>query len=52
MTLFDVSAKGDRIATRYAPGYFKLICDFARDGQLTDTYGDAELTKPLTRNRP
>jgi uncharacterized protein len=52
MTLFDVSAKGDRISTRYAPGYFKLIRDFARDGQLTGTYGDAELTKPHTRNRP
>jgi uncharacterized protein len=52
MTLFDVNAKGDRISTRYAPGYFKLICDFARDGQLTGTYGDAELTKPHTRNRP
>jgi pimeloyl-ACP methyl ester carboxylesterase len=52
MTLFDVSADGGRISTRYAPGYFKLICDFARDGQLTGTYGDAELMKPRTRNRP
>lgn len=52
MTLFDVNAKGDRISTNYAPGYFKLIRDFARDGQLTGTYGDAELTKPHTRNRP
>jgi len=52
MTLFDVNAKGDRISTRYAPGYFKLICDFARDGQLTGAYGDAELTKPHARNRP
>jgi len=46
ITLFDVNAEGDRISTRYAPGYFKLICDFARDGRLTGTYGDAELTKP------
>jgi uncharacterized protein len=52
MTLFDVSANGDRISTKYAPGYFKLIRDFARDGQLTDTYGDSELTRPHTRNRP
>jgi hypothetical protein len=51
MTLFDVNADGDRISTRYAPGYFKLISDFARDGQVTGTYGDAELTKPHTRNR-
>jgi uncharacterized protein len=52
MTLFDVNADGTRISTRYAPGYFKLIRDFARDGQLTGAYGDAELTKPHTRNRP
>jgi uncharacterized protein len=52
MTLFDVSANGDRISTRYASGYFKLIRDFARDGQLTGTYGDAELTSPHTRNWP
>jgi len=50
MTLFDVTANGERISTRYAPGYFKLIRDFARDGQLTGTYGDAELTKPHGRN--
>jgi uncharacterized protein len=52
MILFDVNAEGDRTSTRYAPGYFKMICDFARDGHLTDTYGDAKLTKPLTHNRP
>jgi pimeloyl-ACP methyl ester carboxylesterase len=53
MTLFEVNADGDRISTRYAPGYFKVICDFARDGQLTGAYGDAELTQPHTAsNRP
>jgi dienelactone hydrolase len=51
LTLFDVTADGSRISTRYAPGYFQLIRDFVRDGQLTGTYGDAELTKPRTRNR-
>lgn len=51
MTLFDVSADGTRISTRYAPGYFKLIRDFARDGQLPDTYGDAELAKPHAGNQ-
>jgi len=52
MTFFDVNAEGDRISTRYAPGYFNLIRDFVRDGHLTGTYGDAELTKPHTRNQP
>jgi uncharacterized protein len=50
MTLFDVSTDGERLPTRYAPGYFKLIRDFARDGQLAGTYGDAELTKTRVRN--
>ena len=52
MTLFDVSADGTRVSTRYAPGYFKLIRDFARDGQVTGAYGDAELTQPRTHNPP
>jgi pimeloyl-ACP methyl ester carboxylesterase len=46
MTLFDLNADGTRTSTRYAHGYFAMIRDFARDGQLTGTYGDAELTKP------
>jgi uncharacterized protein len=50
LTLFDVNAAGERISTGYAPGYFKLIRDFARDGQITGTYDDAELTKPHQRS--
>jgi len=46
MTLFDVNAAGERLSTRYEPGYFQLIRDFARAGQVTGPYGDAELTKP------
>jgi pimeloyl-ACP methyl ester carboxylesterase len=45
MTLSDVNAAGDRLSTRYAPGYFQLIGDFARAGQITGDHGDAELTK-------
>jgi dienelactone hydrolase len=44
MTLFETAADGARIATRYAPGYFRMIRDFARDGRLHGSYGDAELT--------
>ena len=46
MTYFDVDAKGERVSTRYAPGYFELIRDFALDGALKGSYGDAELTRP------
>ncbi|HEX3665491.1 MAG TPA: alpha/beta hydrolase [Rhizomicrobium sp.] len=45
MTLFDTAPNGDRISTRYAAGYFTMMRDFARDGRLRGTYGDAELTR-------
>jgi hypothetical protein len=44
MTLFETAADGSRVSTRYAPGYFRMIRDFARDGRLRGSYGDAELT--------
>jgi hypothetical protein len=43
ITLFETAA-GARVSTRYAPGYFRLIRDFARDGKLQGRYGDAEVT--------
>ncbi|HWZ63173.1 MAG TPA: alpha/beta hydrolase [Steroidobacteraceae bacterium] len=45
MTLFETGAGGERVSTRYAPGYIKMIRDFARDGTLQGSYGDAEVTK-------
>ncbi len=44
MTLFETAADGTRLSTRYAPGYFAMIRDFARDGRLHGIYGDAVLT--------
>jgi dienelactone hydrolase len=44
--LFETAVDGSRIATRVAPGYFRMIRDFARDGRLHGSYGDAELTPP------
>ena len=51
MTLFEVDAKGERISARYAPGYFRMLRDFALRGTLSGQYGDAQLTRPLRRNR-
>lgn len=47
MTLFELDARGERLSTRYAPGYFQLIRDFSLHGAVPETYGDAELTRPL-----
>jgi hypothetical protein len=51
MTLFETGADGSRISTRYASGYFRMIRDFARDGKLDGSYGDAEVTTPSLGNR-
>jgi uncharacterized protein len=44
MTLFETGADGSRVSTRYSADYFRMILDFAREGRLHGTYGDAELT--------
>ncbi len=46
LTLFETTPDGERLSTRYAPDYFAMIRDFARDGQLRGAYGDAEVTRP------
>lgn len=45
MTLFETQADGGRLSTRYADGYFAMIRDFARSGQIPGAYGDAEITR-------
>jgi hypothetical protein len=52
MTLFETAADGSRISTRYASGYFGMICDFARDGRLQGSYGGAQVTAPAGQNSP
>ncbi|HEV2112373.1 MAG TPA: alpha/beta fold hydrolase [Gammaproteobacteria bacterium] len=44
MTLFKIAADGSRDSTRFAPGYFRMIRDFAKLGRLSGAYGDAEIT--------
>jgi hypothetical protein len=44
MTLFETAPNGERVSTRFAPGYFAMMRDFARDGRLSKQYGDAEIT--------
>jgi dienelactone hydrolase len=46
MTLFEAAENGERLSTRYAPGYFAMIRDYARDGGLHRAYGDAAITPP------
>ncbi len=49
MTEYELDAKGDRVSTRYAPGYFRMMADFIRDGRIGDHYGNAVITRPHAR---
>ncbi|NIJ36365.1 hypothetical protein FHR22_001014 [Sphingopyxis panaciterrae] len=49
MTEFETAADGTRVSTRFTPGYFRLLVDFARDGAAGKAYGDARITRPPPR---
>jgi uncharacterized protein len=49
MTLYELDATGERIATRYAPGYFQMMADFIKTGSISNLYGRAEITRPIRR---
>jgi len=52
MTLFEIApGSGERLSTRFAPGYFAMIRDFAREGRLKSAYGDAEIARPKGEDR-
>jgi len=46
MTEYELNAKGKRISTRFAPGYFEMMADFIRDGRIGEHYGNARITHP------
>ena len=48
MTLFEKDARGERQSTRFAPGYFKMMADFIRDGRLSGAYGNAGIAQPAS----
>jgi uncharacterized protein len=46
MTEYEVAPNGERVSTRYAQGYFAMMRDFARNGQLSGSYGSSVVAKP------
>lgn len=46
MTAFETKPGGERVSTRYMPGYFEMMRDFALHGRLDRTYGTSEVVKP------
>jgi dienelactone hydrolase len=47
ITEYELNAQGERVSTRFAPGYFQMMADFIRDGRIGEQYGHAELTHPM-----
>jgi dienelactone hydrolase len=52
MTEYVLDAGGERLSTRYSPGYFAMMRDFARDGVLHGSYGRADVTGPKRATAP
>jgi uncharacterized protein len=51
MTEYEIDANGDRVSTRFAPGYFQMMTDFIRDGRIKDHYGNAVIDRVLRTGR-
>ena len=46
MTEYEIAPSGERVSTRYAPGYFSMMRDFARTGKLSGTYEPSTVVGP------
>src|SRR5204862_557669 len=49
ITEYELDAKGERVSTRFVPGYFQMMADFIRDGLIHDHYGNATISQPRAR---
>jgi len=50
MTEYEIASNGERVSTRYAPGYFAMMRDFARNGRLSGSYGSSAVVEPKTHS--
>ncbi|MBC8026172.1 MAG: alpha/beta hydrolase, partial [Steroidobacteraceae bacterium] len=46
ITEYAIAADGSRASTRYSPGYFDILRDYAVTGRVGRGYGRARLTRP------
>ena len=49
MTLYELDAKGERVSTRYVPGYFAMMRDFIRNGGIGGHYDSAKIIRSKIR---
>ena len=52
MTEYEVASNGERVSTRYAPGYFTMMRDFARNVHVSGSYGSSVVVKPTADSPP
>ncbi len=52
MTEYELASNGERVSTRYAPGYFAMMRDFARNGHVSGSYGSSVVVKPEADSLP
>ncbi len=45
MTDYELNAKGERLDTHFAPGYFQMMADFIRQGRISGNYGNAQIIR-------
>jgi pimeloyl-ACP methyl ester carboxylesterase len=52
MTEYEIASNGERLSTRYAPGYFAMMRDFVRNGHVSGSYGSSVVVKPTADSPP
>jgi dienelactone hydrolase len=51
MTEYELDARGERVSTRFAAGYFQMMVDFIRNGYIQGRYGRAQIKTPGSGTR-
>jgi pimeloyl-ACP methyl ester carboxylesterase len=51
LTEYELDTKGERVSTRFASGYFRMMADFIRNGYISGHYGSAEIKMPARGGR-
>jgi hypothetical protein len=51
MTEYELDPNGERVSTRFAPGYFQMMADFIHDGIINDHYGNAQIDRGVRGRR-
>jgi pimeloyl-ACP methyl ester carboxylesterase len=52
MTEYEVASNGERVSTRYAPGYFAMMRGYARNGRVSGSYGSSVVVNPAADPPP